>query len=188
MNCTQPIASELPSQVQSYDFVVPIYRFPAVHSTVPDLIFLKDWAITIAGLIAVVTFLTGFLEYARRGRQERAQNFVQMRRRFLETPQHREILELLQAKDKEIRNISIQEKRNFVGFFEEVALMVNSKLIKRSVAHYMFGYYVLLTSDSEDFWVGLDRESEYWTVFRQFAEQMTACRSNPETFQKELAF
>ncbi len=149
---------------------------------------LKDWAITLAGIIAVVTFLTGFLEYARRGRQERAGNFVQMRRRFLETPQYREILDLLQAKDPHLKEISVQEKRNFVGFLEEVALMVNSKLIRRSVAHYMFGYYVLLTSDSEDFWVGLDRDSEYWTVFRQFADQMNACRSNPENFQKELAF
>ncbi len=153
-----------------------------------DLNYLKDWAITIAGVIAVVTFLTGFLEYARRGRQERAGNFVQMRRRFLETPQYREILELLQAKDVHLKNISVQQKRNFVGFFEEVALMVNSKLIRKRVAHYMFGYYVILTANSDDFWVGLDRESEYWTVFRQFAEKMTACRSTPESFQDEIVF
>lgn len=133
---------------------------------------IKDLAIIVAGVVALTTFITGALEYYRRGRQERAQNFVAMRRRFLETQQYREILDLLAAQSPELAAYSIQEKRNFVGFLEEVALMVNSRLIRREVAHYMFGYYVLLVADHDPFWVGMDRGSEYWTVFRQFAEQM----------------
>lgn len=143
-----------------------------------DLNTVKDISIVVGGIVALSTLLTGVIEYIRRGRQERAQTFVTMRRRFLETPQYREILDLLQAKDSRLREISIQEKRNFVGFLEEVALLTNSKLLSKQVAHYMFGYYVLLTESSHDFWEGLDRDSEYWTVFRAFAKEMdeSACR------------
>jgi hypothetical protein len=40
----------------------------------------------------------------------------------------------------------------FLGFFEEVALMMNSGLIRKEVAHYMFGYYAIHCWDSKNFW------------------------------------
>ena len=147
----------------------------------------KNWAIIAAGAVGLVTFFTGVLEYVRQGRQHRAQNFVQMRRRFLETPQYREILDLLANDDPKLREASVQEKRNFVGFLEEVALMVNSNLIRREVAHYMFGYYVLLTAKSEHFWENLDRSSRYWTLFRAFAEDMAELERVTES-RKDLHF
>lgn len=143
----------------------------------PDLTILKDWSIVAAGLIALITFVFSTIENVRRGRQERVQNFVLMRRRFLEMPQFREILDLLQSCDPGLRDFSIQDKRNFIGFLEEVALLTNSGLIKAEIAHYMFGYYVVLAAKSEDFWHGLDRESTYWAVFREFAQKMAALES-----------
>lgn len=149
---------------------------------------MKDWAITIAGIIALTTFLTGLIEYVRRGRQERAQNFVLMRRRFLETPAYRNILDMLQANDPELRSVSVQDKRNFVGFLEEVALMTNSRLIKCEVAHYMFGYYVILVASNDDFWEGLDRRSQYWTLFHQFADEMKKMQHKHGEFADHLSF
>lgn len=148
---------------------------------------IKDWSIIIAGIIALVTFLVSSMEAKRRNRQERAQNLVLMRRRFLETPQYREILDMLQANDPKLRETSVQEKRNFVGFLEEIALLVNSRLIRREVAHYMFGYYVCLTERNEDFWQGLDKASPYWSVFRHFAEEMAEIEGYAGASPKELA-
>lgn len=147
---------------------------------VDPLDYWKNWAIIVAGVVAFITFLTGLLEYIRQGRQHRAENFVQMRRRFLETPQYRQILDKLAVDDPTLCNESIQEKRNFIGFLEEVALMVNSQLIRREVAHYMFGYYVILAAKSVHFWDGLDKESEYWTVFRKFAKEMSEMKETRE--------
>lgn len=152
-----------------------------------ELTLVKDWSIIAAGLIALVTFFVATLENIRRNRQERAQNLIMMRRRFLETPQYREILDMLQADDPKLREISVQEKRNFVGFLEEIALMVNSRLIRQEVAHYMFGYYVCLTERNEHFWQGLDRQSSYWSVFRHFAAEMARLEGYAQTSPKELA-
>ena len=53
-----------------------------------------------------------------------------------------------------MKKTPIQDRRNFVGFLEEVAVMVNSGLIKKEVAHYMFGCYVLLTDRCDELWDG----------------------------------
>jgi hypothetical protein len=133
---------------------------------------LKDLAIIGAGVMALTTFFSGVVEYARQNHTKRAEQFVLMRRRFLEDPLFREILNGLPSDDPKLATFPIQDRRNFLGFLEEVALMVNSRIIRREIAHYMFGYYVLLADKSQNIWTDLDRESVYWTVFRNFATLM----------------
>jgi hypothetical protein len=148
----------------------------------------KDIAIIVAGIIALTTFFTGVLEYARQGSQNRAQNFVQMRRRFMENETFRDVCTMLMTDDPRLRDVPLQDKRNFGGFIEEVALMVNARQIRMETAHYMFGYYVILCWKSENFWEGLDRESIYWTLFRDFAEQMRALEKNFSFSRERLRF
>jgi len=154
----------------------------------PQLDFWKDVAIIFGGVIALTTFFSGMFEYIRQGHQHRASNFVQMRRRFLEDPLFRDLLNLMATDSPALKNTPIQDRRNFVGFLEEVALMVNSGLIKKEVAHYMFGYYVLLTDRCDNFWDGLDRESQYWAVFRQLALQMKGLNQDAIPAPSELRF
>jgi hypothetical protein len=138
----------------------------------PDLTTVKDWSIVIAGIVALVTFLIGTLEYRRRGQYERAQSFVETRRRFLESPVFQQGLHLLEADDPGLADLPVQQRRSFLGFFEEVALLTNSRQIKKEVANYMFGYYIELAARSRHLWSGLDPDSPYWTVFRDFASEM----------------
>jgi len=153
-----------------------------------SLDFWKDVAIIFGGVIALTTFFSGMFEYIRQGHQHRAANFLQMRRRFLEDPLFREILNLMATNSPEVKNTPIQDRRNFVGFLEEVALMVNSGLIRKEVAHYMFGYYVLLTDRCDNFWDGLDRDSQYWSVFRQLSKQMLVLNQGPVPPPSALRF
>lgn len=150
--------------------------------------FWKDVAIILAGVVALTTFFFGMLEFIRQGHQSRASRFVEMRRRFLENALFRDILNLLATDDPALRDFPIQDRRNFGGFLEEVALMVNSKLISAEVAHYMFGDYVMLTANSENFWAGLDRNGVYWTVFREFAAEMDALKDAPRQELKAIRF
>jgi hypothetical protein len=146
---------------------------------VDTLTTIKDWSIVVAGIVALTTFLSGVLEYARQGHNRRAENFLHMRRRFLETPLFRDISNMLQTDDPRLRDLELQDRRNYVGFLEEVALMVESKLLAEEVAHIMFGYYVLLVDRSQHLWDGLDRTGRYWTVFRRFASKMGAMEAAP---------
>ena len=146
----------------------------------------KDVSIIVAGVVALTTFLSGVLEYWRQGHQRRGENFVQMRRRFLENPTFRDISNLLQTDDAALKALPIQDRRNYVGFLEEVALMVESRLIRREVAHAMFGYYVGLVAKSPNFWTDLDRDSRYWRIFRTFAAEVEAGERQPALPTKKL--
>ena len=148
----------------------------------------KDFAIILAGLIALVTFFHGVLEYGRQGAQLRTQQFVQMRRRFMEEASFREMCTLLISDDPRLRDIPTQEKRNFGGFMEEIALLVNSGVLKKEVAHYMFGYYAILCWKSDNFWHGIDRNSIYWSLFRDFVSQMELCEKSFKHDPKTLRF
>lgn len=140
--------------------------------------WLKDVSIVIAGLVAFVTFWTGLIQYIKQGHQARAGQFIQMRRRFLEDVTFKRLLNMVATADPAVSQESIQDRRNLVGFLEEIGLMTNSGLIKPEVARYMFGYYVLLIDGSPDFWEGLDRDSEYWTVFHKFSRTIKDINSN----------
>jgi hypothetical protein len=133
---------------------------------------LKDISIIVAGAIAVFTLWLGMFQHSRQSLALRAQQFVDMRRRFLENPMFREIMNLVAVHDPEVADKPIQDRRNLAAFFEEVALLVNSRHMKPEVAHYMFGYYAAQIDQCPDFWQGLDKEGEYWRVFREFVSKM----------------
>lgn len=137
-----------------------------------DIGLFKDVSIIIGGVIAFITLWTGMIQYWRQGHANRANQFIQMRRRFLEEGSFQRLLTMIHDDCEDIARESIQDRRNLVGFLEEIALMMNSGLIRPEVAHYMFGYYVLLIDDCGPFWTGLDREGDYWAVFRAFASKM----------------
>lgn len=140
----------------------------------PWLTEVKDLSIILAGLIALITFVTGTFQYVMQGRAMRANQFIEMRRRFLEDPVFRDLLTLLATDDPRLAESTIQDRRNLVGFLEEVALLMDSKLLKPDVAFYMFGYYASLISNSKHFWIGLDKDGPYWMVFRKFAKDLAA--------------
>ena len=71
-----------------------------------------------------------------------------------------------------LRAVPFKVKRDYLGLFEEIAIAMNSGLIKAEVAHYMFGYYALLCRDSPDFWSNVNRASPYWSLFHDFCDQM----------------
>jgi hypothetical protein len=147
---------------------------------------LKDFSIIIAGAIAFITLWQGLFQYTRQNHAQRANQFIAMRRRFLEEQSFQEILTLIHDGCPNIGKKSIQDRRNLVGYFEEVALMMNSGLIRAEVAHYMFGYYVLLIDDCEQFWDGLDRGGDYWAVFRAFAQRMRSMSISPAAMTGEI--
>jgi hypothetical protein len=130
--------------------------------------------------VAVFTLAKGLYEYTKLAAQKRAEHFIHMRDRYGTFWDICALLEKekssVQAKEK-LCKLPFERKRSFLGFFEEIALMMQSGLIKKSVAHYMFGYYAILCWSSDAFWDSsdspLDRKSMYWAGFKTFAQEMS---------------
>ena len=134
----------------------------------------KDVATIAGALLAFATLLKGVFEYVRQGAQKRAELFVAMQRRLKESPTLDGITELLEKNDRALISVPFKDKSAFLCFFEEVAMMIKSGLIRRDVAHYMFGYYAIRCWESEYFWNEVNRQGPYWALFRAFAAEMAA--------------
>jgi hypothetical protein len=59
-----------------------------------------------------------------------------------------------------LRTLSFAKKRAFVEFYEDIAVMRYSGLLKKRIAYYMFGYYTIRCNESEDFWFNLEKEKD----------------------------
>ncbi len=65
------------------------------------------------------------------------------------------------------------KKRKFLTFFEEIALLVESKQIQPDVAYYMFGYYARCAREGTNFAEGIDVSTAHWGLFFKFTDAAT---------------
>ena len=140
-----------------------------------NLITLDDWrniAIIIGTFVALLTLMKGIYEYTRQLAQKRSEQYAEMRKRFRESKVISKLIGMLETNDSKLAGGSWSEKVELLGFYKDIALMVNSGIIKRNVAFYMFGYYALRCWESEYFWNDVNRDSPYWSLFRNFVNEM----------------
>ncbi|HET7283762.1 MAG TPA: hypothetical protein VFI70_03685 [Nitrososphaeraceae archaeon] len=127
----------------------------------------------ITAIIGVLTFIKAmreYQEYQLQGEQKRLDLFLNMRRKFNENETFCKITALIDEDSKKLTDIPFTDKRDYAWFFQEVALMANSGLIKKPVAQYMFGYFAVRCCDSEVFWAeGINKDTIYLKVFNNFA-------------------
>jgi hypothetical protein len=134
---------------------------------------------TMAGaIIALFAFVLGLAEYVKQGKLKRAEFFEKLRLRYKSNESIQEICVLLEQEDKRLKDVKFRDKLEFLGFYEEVAIMVNSRIIKKRLAHYMFGYYAIRCWDSKYFWYGLNKESDYWQIFQDYASRLKKIESD----------
>jgi hypothetical protein len=148
--------------------------------TTKDIITLAIAAIGAA--VALMTFLRAVMEYSAQGRQRRTEQFFAFGRQIEEQPSFQKIRDLLDAEvaqepeaTRRLAAVPAPEKFEFIGAYEELALLVRSGLVRAEVAHYMHGYYAIRCKHSGGFWNGdaaPTLRSYYWSLFDDFANDM----------------
>lgn len=151
--------------------------------------------VVISSLISIVGFgslIKALVEFNLQGRQKRADYFDNLKNRLRTDEKLNKITSLLEENSIELKNINQMDKYYFLGFFEQIAVAVNSGLIKKNVAHYFFGYFAIRCWESTNFWYISEYESiakneYYWNTFKNFIELMQKIetkRVHPNRFQK----
>lgn len=165
----------------------------------------KDYAPFIVALVALFTLIFGILQYRKGLLQRRSEQFLKMRERYIDNKEFQELFTLIEHDDEKLKVIPYKQKLKFLGFYEELALMKNSGLIKREVVFYMFAYHAIRIWQSENFWYITDnsgtakvvnKESAYWFLFKKFAQEMIdyenqfilKTKSGSKLFSKRLKF
>jgi hypothetical protein len=150
----------------------------------PNLIhYLAEYAPGVSAAIAALALVAGGikfgLEYRKQNSLRRFETFHKMRDIGRNDPFISEAIDCLRdfergkpgAADR-LREMDIKKKHRFLAFFEEVAIMHDSGLIKTDVAHYMFGYFCIRCLEVDEFWIGIEQRSYYWSLFMRFARLM----------------
>jgi hypothetical protein len=107
---------------------------------------------TILGVVlAFATLLKGVVEHIRQGAKKRAELFMAMQKHLTENSTLDRITEVPELRDEGLAKLSFKDKSIFLRYFEEIALMIKSGLIRKDVAHYMFGYYAIRCWESDHF-------------------------------------
>jgi hypothetical protein len=148
----------------------------------------KDLATLIAAVVAVATLVKGVMEYARDAAQRRLQILLDLRARFSDSPALQEVRCALESDDPgAIRMVTKTHRVDFAAFFEEVALMMNSKLLSRTLAHSLFGFYAVMANDNPGFWDGFNviGNEAYWRPFTKFAEEMKSFAEHNSVYTQQ---
>ncbi|MGD0581501.1 MAG: hypothetical protein ABR974_00995 [Bacteroidales bacterium] len=172
-----------------FDFInFEFLKFVEVHKDAITII--------IASIVAVVTvgaFIKAVCEYRLQGRQKREEFFNKLNETF-NGLEFKIITSMLEYDDDELKNITEVDKYDFLGFYEQIAIAVNSKLIKKNIAHYFFGYFAIKCWNSKNFWHvnnknEIDKNDYYWVIFNKFVYEMRKIenrRLNPKKYQRWL--
>ncbi|MES2206679.1 MAG: hypothetical protein V4525_07775 [Pseudomonadota bacterium] len=149
----------------------------------------KDFSTLIGVLIALWGFYRGFSEFILQGKQKRAEMFLKKQGEYFENASFNEIRGLLETDDLKLQDIGFEEKRAYLTFFEEIAVLKNSRLINGNLTYYMFGYYATRCLESKNFWLNINKDNIFWHVFLHFAADMQyRLRSNNEVVKYKIEF
>ena len=140
----------------------------------------KDFVSILGGVAALLVAVKGLFEFAHANAIRRYEKFHQMSARFDENPDIQKVCALLHGVEAPVtvptpgetiapKPVTIQQKEVFICFMEEIAFMVNSKLMKMELALYAFGYYARLAIDNPAFWVGLEKGNIFYARFIEFS-------------------
>ncbi len=137
----------------------------------------KDIVAILGGFFSLVLVFLALIQYQKAEKQRRAEHFFKLREKYNTDAVFVKIREKIDHQDSPQQGeeaIKLDEQRKFLGFYEEIAIMVNSGLIKQELAFYMFGYYAIQAAEMGDFKSYIEEDREYWGLFIQFAGRMKA--------------
>jgi hypothetical protein len=148
----------------------------------------KDIATIIGAGIALLTLIKVIIEYSQQGAQKRIELYLSVRRKFDDNATFAEMRRLLDKGDAKIAEFSFKDRSDYASYFEEIALLKNSGVIKRDVAFYMFSWEAIQCWKSGGFWQGFDKSDRYWGLLRLFVEEMESMGRHFEVKNKAFKF
>ena len=117
---------------------------------------------TLTIFIAMIALVKGVFEYTKNNQLARANVFLELRKRFKETSNFSRIIEYLDSHDSKLAQVSKSDKLKFLGFFDDLAILINSGLVDKIIANQTFGFYVQKAWENPDmWWEDNTKESEY---------------------------
>jgi hypothetical protein len=127
---------------------------------------------TVVAFLGILTLVKAVVEYVGQNKLKRYEKYQEMSRRFDENSDIAQICELVIKDSPELANISKYRKEVVICFFEEVAVLNNSRILPKNLIVNSFGYYAIKCYESKFFWSNLDKHG----LFTGFCEEMLSAK------------
>jgi hypothetical protein len=152
-----------------------------------DLVnFAEPLAKYIAAAVALGTLLKGVIEFSTQNKIKKYEKYRELRVEFRTSAEFLEMRTLLEREDAQIGSVTYEKKVRFLGFYEDISILIKNDILSEDLAYYMFGYYAIRCYRSTVFWEEIDKSSIYWKEFVQFAERMIFIEDEVTNNRREL--
>lgn len=126
--------------------------------------------ITLFGfLVALVTIGFGFYQFKEEKRFRKLNHFTELRNRFKQNKDFTEIRQQVLKGDS--KDIDLMKLYDYVGFFEELQISINSGFVDEEKIYYLFGQYIL-AFDESNLSKCIDKEASLWSVHKKLVITM----------------
>ena len=129
--------------------------------------------ITFLGVIvAIISFFIALKQYIDGNRFKRASYFMELRERFKNNKDFTNIREKIENKQN-LYEFTLTQRYDYVGFFEELQIAINSGFIDAEKVYYLFGHYIIDCDNAKL----IDRDAPLWSAFKELATNMKSLES-----------
>lgn len=145
--------------------------------------------------IGLLALARGVYELYQKNLIARVDQYMHMREIYARDKDIKKVCAALGERgDGSIEDLDYQEKRQFLGTIETVALMTRSGIMNEYISAYMFGHYAIVAWESDEFWGhgNLDRNDPLWALFAEFVAQtkvrLKRMEDEPKKYLPNLSF
>jgi hypothetical protein len=127
-------------------------------------------------IVAVGTLVKAVVEFRLQNRLKRFEKYQQMNRFYTDDPTLTALRDALRTGGEVLATYDVIEKYKFMAFYEDIAMMCQSGLMRMEVAAYLFGYDARQASNLPEFVANLGdiRSDQNWALFWSFCGRLDA--------------
>jgi len=124
-------------------------------------------------VVAVATLVKAVMEYRLQNSLKRFEKYQEVNKVYQESSTLTSLRDALEAGGRELADFDPLEKLKFMSFYQDIAMMCQSGLMRIEVAAYLFGFDTRIASTSKEFVSNLGdvRNDPNWILFWAFCER-----------------
>ena len=133
---------------------------------------LTAWFTLIGVIGGIIAFIIAYYQYKLSKQFNKASYFINLRLKFKENESFNIIRKKIDDGDN-LNDIHITKIFDYVGFFEDIQIAINSDIINPSMVYYLFGYYIISFKEFNDKHKLINIDAPLWTLYKELAKTMT---------------
>ena len=128
-------------------------------------------------IVAIGTLVKALAEFRLQNSLKRFEKYQAMNETYSTSITLTSMRDALRAGGEPLEKYDVIEKYKFMAFYEDIAMMCQSGLMRMEVAAYLFGYDARLAASNSTFAANLGnaREDPNWTLFWSFCDRLEEC-------------